>query len=164
MAFEYYTKAIELDPTEAVYYQNFGTTVYLFRKDVREYYNIDEQQVFNKALALYEQARKYDTNNFELAQDIAETYYGIQPTRTEAALTAWTNALALADTDMQREGVHLHLARFKLNADRFAEAHQELCYVTNSMYDELKKRLLGNLAKREKAAATNAAPAKVETK
>src|SRR5262249_34448923 len=30
-AFEYYAKAIELNPNEAVYYQNMATTVYLFR-------------------------------------------------------------------------------------------------------------------------------------
>src|ERR1051325_4288763 len=30
-AFEYYAKAIELEPTEPVYYQNFATTVFLFQ-------------------------------------------------------------------------------------------------------------------------------------
>jgi tetratricopeptide (TPR) repeat protein len=165
LAFEYYTRAIELDPTEAVYYQNFGTTIYLFRKDVREYYNIDEQQVFNKALALYQQARKYDSNNFELAQDVAETYYGIKPTRTEDALNAWTNVLNLATNEVEREGVYLHLARFKLNAGRFAESHQNLELVTNNVvYHDLKERLLHNLALREKEAATNSTPAKVEIK
>ena len=49
-AFAYYTEAIRLDPTEPVYYQNFATTVYLFRKDAREFYGISEQQVFDKAL------------------------------------------------------------------------------------------------------------------
>jgi len=36
-AFEYYAKAIELRPLEPVYYHNFGTTVYLFRKDAMEF-------------------------------------------------------------------------------------------------------------------------------
>jgi len=53
-AFSHYEKAIELDPKEPVYYHNFGTTVFLFRHDVMEYYGIkDEQQVFDKALVLY---------------------------------------------------------------------------------------------------------------
>ena len=34
-AFADYTEAIRLDPTEPVYYQNFATTVYLYRKDAR---------------------------------------------------------------------------------------------------------------------------------
>ncbi len=163
-AFEYYAKAIELDPTEAVYYQNLGTTVYLFRKDAREYYDIEEQQVFTKALALYQQARKFDPDNFALAQDVAQTYYGIRPVRTEEALIAWTNALKIATTDIEKEGVHLHLARFKLNADRFAEAHQHLDLVTNVLYTDLKNRLLRNLKEHEGKAATNNAPDKVEIK
>jgi tetratricopeptide (TPR) repeat protein len=57
-AFIYYAKAIELNPNEPVYYQNFATTVYLYRKDAREFYGITEQQVFDKALALYQQGHK----------------------------------------------------------------------------------------------------------
>ena len=34
-AFSFYEKAIELDPKEPVYYHNFGTTVFLFRKDAK---------------------------------------------------------------------------------------------------------------------------------
>jgi tetratricopeptide (TPR) repeat protein len=154
-AFEYYAKAIELDPKEPVYYQNMGTTVYLFRKDAKEFYNINEQQVFDKALALYNQAMKLDPQNFELAQDVAQTYYGIRPPRTEEALKAWTNCLNLAQAPLEREGVYLHLARWKLNAGRFAEAHQHLAMVTNPMYNDLKARLLRNLKKRENPDSTN---------
>jgi tetratricopeptide (TPR) repeat protein len=167
-AFEYYAKAIELDPTESVYYENLGTCVYLFRKDAKEYYNIDEQAVFNKALGLYQKAMQLDPTNFELAQDVAETYYGIKPTRTEDALNAWTNALKIADSDIEREGVYIHLARFKLNANRYEEARQNLTLVTNALYDTLKTRVLHNLAIREKefrdAQATNSTSLKTQTK
>jgi tetratricopeptide (TPR) repeat protein len=138
-AFEYYAKAIELNPSESVYYHNFGTTVYLFRKDAREYYGITEQQVFDKALELYAKAIKLDPTNFPLASDIAQTYYGIKPTRTEDALRSWTNALALARDEVEREGVYLHLARIKLHAERFDEARAHLNTVTNEMYMALKK-------------------------
>ena len=56
-----YAKAIELNPAEPVYYQNFATTVYLFRKDARAFYGINEQQVFDKALALYRKAMQIGT-------------------------------------------------------------------------------------------------------
>jgi tetratricopeptide (TPR) repeat protein len=176
-AFEYYEKAIELNPSEPVYYQNFGTTVFLFRKDAMEYYKIDEQKVFDKALALYEKGVKLDPTNFELAQDLAETYYGIKPTRTDDALNAWTNALKIADNEIEREGVYIHLARFKNDAGRFDEARKDLTVVTNVQYADLKNLLTRNIAKAElKArggdtntppatpAATNAAPAKAEIK
>ena len=158
-AFEYYAKAIELNPQEPVYYHNFGTTVYLFRKDAMESYAITEQQVYDKALELYSKALKLDPSNFPLASDVAQTYYGIKPLRTEDALKAWTNTLALAHDEMEREGVYLHLARIKLAAERFAEARAHLTAVTNDMYGVLKKRLTHNLDEQEaKAKGTNAPP------
>src|SRR5262249_20238460 len=41
-AFKCYAKAIELNPNEPVYYQNLATTVYLFRRDATNFYNITE--------------------------------------------------------------------------------------------------------------------------
>ena len=151
-AFEYYEKAIELNPFESVYYHNFGTTVYLFRKDAREYYKITEQEVFNKALELYAKAMKLDPTNFPLASDVAQTYYGIKPTHTDDALRAWTNALAIAHDEVEREGVYLHFARHKLHAERFEEARAHLKAVTNEMYTDLKKRLARNIEEQEKQA------------
>jgi tetratricopeptide (TPR) repeat protein len=161
-AFKYYEKAIELNPSEPVYLQNFATTVYLFRKDAREYYGITEQQVFDKALALYTQALKLDPTNFPLATDLAQSYYGIKPVRTEDALRAWTNALKIASDEVEREGVYVHLARFKFNAGRLDEARAQLTAVTNQTYAELKKRLLHNIEEKEKLASdTNQPPAAV---
>ena len=51
-AFDYYAKAIELAPDEPVYFQNFGTTVFLFRKDAMEHLTLGEQQVFDRAMEL----------------------------------------------------------------------------------------------------------------
>jgi tetratricopeptide (TPR) repeat protein len=159
-AFAYYARAIELNPVEPVYYQNLATTVYMFRKDAMEFYHINEQQVFDKALALYDKALKLDPNNFPLATDLAQSYYGIRPLRTNDALRAWTNALQIAHDEIEREGIYLHLARTKIAAARFNEARAHLAAVTNSMYDNLKRRLERNLAEKENPAPkTNTAPA-----
>ncbi len=164
-SFEYYAKAIELNPNEPVYYQNFATTVYLFRKDAMEFYSITEQQVFDKALGLYEKAFQLAPEDFNLATDLAQTYYGIKPTRTDDALKAWTNALAVAHDDVEREGVHVHFARFKWHAGRTNEARAHLNLVTNTLYGDLKRRLLRNLdAPAAPANSTNSPPAAVEQK
>jgi tetratricopeptide (TPR) repeat protein len=163
-AFEYYEKAIELDPTEPVYCHNLATTVFLFRKDATEYYHLTEQQVFDKAQGLYAKALQLDPTNFPLATDLAQSYYVIRPVRLEEALRAWTNALHLAHDDIEREGVYLHLARFKLNAGRFDEARAHLNAVTNGLYSELKKRLTRNLVEKEKMAQeTNHPPGAATT-
>jgi tetratricopeptide (TPR) repeat protein len=148
-AFVCYEKAIQLDPNEPVYYQNFGTTVYLYRKDVKEFYHINEQQVFDKALDLYAHATKLDPTNFLLASDVAMTYYGIKPLRTNNALMAWTNALQLARDETDREGVYLHFARIQLSVGHFTDAQARLDAVTNPMYNDLKNRLARNLNERE---------------
>lgn len=158
-SFEFYAKAIDLNPKEPVYYHNFGTTVYLFRKDAKEYYGINEQEVFDKALVLYSNAMRLDPTNFPLASDVAQTYYGIKPTRVEEALNAWTNALRLASDELEREGVYIHFARIKLHAGRFDEARAHLNTITNEHYATLKQRLTKNIAELEAAAkSTNAAP------
>lgn len=147
-AFEFYTRAIDLNPREPVYLHNFATTVYLFRKDAREHYGIDEQQVFDKAMDLYKRALALDPTNFPLASDVAQTYYGIKPPRTDEALGLWTNAFNIARDEIEREGVQIHFARVKLMAGRFDEARNHLALVTNEMYAELKRRVSRSLEER----------------
>ncbi len=151
-AFVDYARAIELDPSEPVYYRNLATTVYLFRKDAKEFYGLDEPQVFDKSLALYRKAMQLDPQNFLLATDYAESYYGIHPLRTNDALAAWTNALQAAHDDNERAGVGIHLARIKMAAGRFAEARCQLDDVTNAAFADARRRLERSIADREKDA------------
>jgi len=162
-AFEYYSKAIELKPNESLYYENFATTVYLFRRDATNYFKINEQQVFDKAMGLYRKAQELDPNNFVLASDIAQTYYGIilqkgvsaqtnQMTAqkwTKEALAAWRKAYDLARDDIERQGVLVHFARVELNAGMFEEARKNLQSVTNDMFKATKKNLLRKLEKQQ---------------
>ena len=145
-AFASYTEAIRLDPSEPVYYQNFATTVYLYRKDAREFYGINEQQVFDKALGLYQSAMKLAPSNLVFATDCAESYYGIRPLRTNDALVAWTNCLNLCQDETQREGVRLHLARVKIAAGFYDAAQAHLDAVTNAAFSDMVRRLEQSLA------------------
>jgi tetratricopeptide (TPR) repeat protein len=164
-AFEYYAKALQINPLEPVYYHNLGTTVFLFRTDAKEFYGIDEQQVFNKAFELYSNSMRLDPQNFPLASDVAQTWYGVHPFRVEEALKAWTNALSLAHDEIEREGVYIHFARVDIMDHRFAEARTILNNVTNEMYTDLKNRVARNLEERQKAAmSSNAVPVVSEKK
>jgi len=159
-AFACYEKAIELNPNEPVYHQNFATTVYLFRRDATNYFRITEQEVFDKAMALYRKALALDPENFPLATDLAQTYYGIKPPRIADAFLAWNDAMKLARDDIEREGVRIHLARWHQAAGDFEAARRELGFVTNQMYATTKSNILRTLERKQAAAATNAVPAK----
>ncbi len=147
-AFGHYERAIEIAPKESVYYHNFGTTVFLFRKDVREHYQITEEEVFDKALKLYEKALALDPKNFDLAEDIAQTYYGIRTqdvpsrmARPAAALKAWRYAETLAPSDFEKQGVFVHKARALIELMQFNDARQQLEQVNLPIYRELRDRV-----------------------
>jgi len=162
-AFACYEKAIQLDPKEPVYYDNFATTVYLFRKDAREYYHLTEQQVFDKAMGLYSVALKLDPTNFERATDLGMSYYGIKPFRTNDALAAWTNALSLAHDEIEREGIYIHFARVMGQIGQFEEAHKRLDAVTNQMYVDMKRRVARSVNDKEHPEqATNEPPQELD--
>jgi tetratricopeptide (TPR) repeat protein len=171
-SFEYYAKAIELNPTESTYYFNLATTVYLFRREATNYYNLTQQQVFEKAMGLYRKALELDPENFALATDYAQSYYGFKPTLTgkaeedrkitekhfNDAMAAWRAAFKLAKDDIERQGVLIHYARLQINADQFEAARTNLDAVSNEMYTTTKKNLLKKLENRIKD-NTNGAPA-----
>ncbi len=153
-AFAFYAKAIEISPREPIYYQNLATTVYLFRRDAAVYYGFTEQQVFDKALSLYRKALELSPGSFPVASDLAQTYYGILPFRLADAIAAWEEALKLADTDLDRQGVFIHFARLKIRAGDFQAASNHLAQVTLPQYDALKDRLFRSIAQRQATSPT----------
>ena len=151
-----------MNPKESTYVWNLATTTYLFRRDAMQYYKITETQVFDRSLDLYHRALKLDPNNFILAHDLAQSYYGIKPLRTAEALAAWNEALKLASDDVEREGIYLHLARVELNSGHFDQARTHLLVVTNQMHSTLRNRLMRNLTEKEKQpGATNSSAANI---
>lgn len=169
-AFACYARALALRPQEALYYQNYATTLFLFRHDARAYFGLTEAQVFAKALALYREARRLDPDNFVLATDLAQTYYPLMPKAppstpaerqalqpvVDDALAAWEDARKVASEETSRQGVRLHQARWQINAGRFEAARQSLAQVTNAGLASTVRNLSNKLAKLENPApATN---------
>jgi tetratricopeptide (TPR) repeat protein len=178
-AFAYYAQAIALDPTEPVYFQNFATTVYLFRRDATNFFKITEQEVFERAMQLYRKALELDPKNFLLATDYAQSYYGFKPAKSadaeanrqaerrhaDEALVAWQTAFKLAGDDIERQGVLIHFARIQINAGRLEEARQHLGGVTNSMFNATKQNLTKKLERLEaEAKEKSAGDGKAQTK
>jgi tetratricopeptide (TPR) repeat protein len=157
-AFACYERAIDLDPNEPLYYHNFAITVYLFRMDATNYYGITEQQVFDKAMGLYRKAFALDPQNFPLATDLAQSYYGIHPPRVADAFKAWNDAMKLAGDEIERQGIRLHLARWHKTAGDFDAARAELELVTNQIYATTKSNVLKTIVTAESRATNSVLP------
>ena len=157
--FQCYAKAIELDPTEPVYYRDYALSVFLYRRDARDHFHETEQQVFDRALELYGQALRLDPKNGPLALEIAECFYIIRPPRAAAALQAWQRVLALASTDRQRQQVYLNLARVEIAGEHFVSARKYLNLVKFPQLERIKGRVANTLAEREKGEVNTASTA-----
>jgi tetratricopeptide (TPR) repeat protein len=167
-AFPHYEEAIRLKPDEALYLHNFGTLLFLYRKEAARFYKSEEAAIFNRGIELYRKAIALDPKDFSLASDVAQTYYGVpRPTgkspeeaRAEeaslitTALQSWTNAYQLAPGDTEREGIRIHFARWNIRASRFDDARLHLAAVTNATYLPVKKGLEKELAARQSEATS----------
>lgn len=158
-AFEYFEKSLSLAPDVSTYSRNLGSAIISFRTNAMSYYNLSEQAVLEKGLKLLTAARQKENDDFPLATEIAQIYYGIQPPRPDDALKAWDAAMKLALDDVERDGVRMHLARVNIQAGRFAEASRQLGLIKYDGYADLKHKLEAQLTKAQSdAAQSNTAP------
>lgn len=159
-AMEFYERAIKLNPAEPVYRRNLASVVFLFRTDAREYYHLpDDQAVLWRSLEMYRDARRLEPEDCALASEVAQVYYFLKPRDPEApeaerkltdeSLKAWHEALALAGSDLVKEGVEIHMTRVCLNAGRLNEARKHLAKVTSPAYDMVRRAQEKRLARLE---------------
>jgi tetratricopeptide (TPR) repeat protein len=148
-AFEFFAKAIELNPSDPVYYWNFANATYVLRSQAAALYRISEQDVYAKVLALYGQSTRLDPTNLTYATDLAQTYYSIRPFPAGEALKSWHAALSKAHTPLEYEEIYVHLARVEMLGGNLARARDQLAAVTNAALSNLKSNLLRAIASRE---------------
>ena len=146
-----YEEAIRLNGSEAAYPHSLGTLMCLFPREAAAQLHCDETQVLAQAITHYQTALRLEPENFEYAQDLAETFYGQRPAKPDTeearkvlgkqALGAWTNALERATLNIQREGVYLHMARWHLRLKSEKSALECLQRVTNNALLDLRREL-----------------------
>lgn len=157
-AFEFFEKALELNPAEPVFYYNFANALYLLRTQGTTHYKLSEQEIYAKVLNLYSNSMRLDPTNLAYATDLAQTYYAMRPFRAEDALRAWNNALARAQTPLEREEAFVHLARVKMLVGNLDEARAQLSIVTNPALSTLKSNLTRAIESRSRPALQPTSP------
>ncbi len=146
-----YEEAVRLNASEAAYPHSLGTLICLFPREASAHYHCDDTQVLSNAVIQYQTAVRLAPENFEYAQDLAETFYGQRLPKPESeearqalgkqALEAWNQALKRATLNIQQEGVYLHMARWHLRLKSEKLAIDCLQRVTNSALLDLKREL-----------------------
>lgn len=135
-----FLNATRIMPHEPVYHQNLATGLFMYRKDAKEFFGVNEEQVFSMALREYRKARILDPENYELAKELALVHYGVRPFRAEEALTEWNHVLTLAqkNSGASLDEVYLNLGRVNFMAARYSEAQKWLLKVKAPEYEEMR--------------------------
>ncbi len=138
-----YLNAVRLMPHESTYHRNLATSLFMYRKDAKEFFGVDEAQVFSMSLREYRKARILEPENFELAKELALAHYAIRPFRAEEALAEWDRVLAMAETRSagEMEEIYLNLGRVNYMAARYAEAQKWLSKVRSPEHEDIRSIL-----------------------
>jgi tetratricopeptide (TPR) repeat protein len=159
-AFEYYAQAIELNPKEPVYYQNLAVAVYLYsgatlrrstpwmnRRCSRKRSSSIAKPCSStrKTLCSPPNTPRVSTACCPGAKSSAPSHAEKTRQITDRAIEAWQAALALAQDDLQRQGVLIHLARNRFLSGRYDEAAADLVPVTHEALQTIKSRIQRNI-------------------
>ncbi|MBC8244311.1 MAG: tetratricopeptide repeat protein [Verrucomicrobia bacterium] len=144
-ALRHFEKAGALAPMEPLYLRNLATLIFSYPGEAARYYLIDRAAVGAKSIGLFKKARALDPKNFTLAADAAMAQLGTQPFDAKAALAAWNDALAIAPSPVEAEGVRIHLARIHAHLGQADAARAQLAKVRETQYAELKAGILQKL-------------------
>ena len=138
-----YLNAVRLMPHEPTYHRNLATSLFMYRKDAKDFLNVTEEQVFSMALREYRKARILDPENHELAKELALMHYAIRPFRAEEALTEWHRVMILAEkiSQVDAEEAYLNIARVNYMAARYSEAQKWLLKVNCIEHSEIRNVL-----------------------
>jgi tetratricopeptide (TPR) repeat protein len=145
--------AVKLADHDAVNYENLATAVFTFRTDAQKYFALkNEQAVFDRSIELYRHALDLDPANFNLAVELADSYFMIKPLRSDDGIAAWNTALKIAATPEQRDEAHLNLARFHLKAGRLDLVRSDLDQMPAGANLQSRQSIIRSLVARETAA------------
>lgn len=152
-ALKLYDKAIELEPTEAIFRFNWATTCVMFRNESHAVYGWTKEEIFQRSLEQFRKARDLAPQNFELASTYAETFYMMPKPDWQEAYAAWKYCLNQPFNDSQRQLVYTHLARVSMRLGRYDEAKEWTSKLTNPGPGSLRPLLERRIAEGSKAAS-----------
>lgn len=129
-AFAFFDRARQLEPNRAVYHYNWASAVFAYRKDAKEVYGWNVDEITTQSLEAFRKARDLEPHDFTYANAYAEMFYFTPEADWEAAYDAWQFCLKQNLTEPVRQRIYARLARVCMHLKRFDEAAEWLRKIT----------------------------------
>ncbi|HWL16154.1 MAG TPA: hypothetical protein VNR00_11150 [Opitutus sp.] len=144
-AVSYFTAAIKLAPDEPLYHYQLGTLLYEARDDFLKSGEWKQDAIDRAIHQAFKRAAELAPDRIEFTYRYAESLYDLDPPDWDAAMTAWRDLEAKAQTEVERETMRLHQANVLLKQGRAAEAKEMLASVTDEALQKPKEKLVAQL-------------------
>ena len=142
-AFDYFSRAVQCDPANAIYRTNVANVAFMFRHKLA----ISEERAFEVARQEFAEASRLAPASEEYARAYAEVFYALPQPDWTRALAAWERFHALT---RDKEFALVNLARVHMKLGNSAAARACLCKVESPDYQRVKSKLLDRIGARSR--------------
>jgi tetratricopeptide (TPR) repeat protein len=145
-ALRLHQQAYELDTNNPVFHYNWATTCILYRKDARDVYGWDTDEIFRHSLEQFRIARDLAPREFEYARAYAESFFMMKDPDWREAHAAWAFCLGQPLQPREQQGVYGQLARVCLHQAHYDEARQWITKLDAPDFQPMRRALERKLA------------------
>lgn len=133
-AFNWFTRAVEVEPNNPLYHFNLANVAFVFRHDLEK----GDENAFALAHHHFAEASRLAPADAEYARAYAEVFYSIPNPDWSAALAAWNR---FREVTTNKDFALLNLARVHMKLGQKDQARACLAEVKGSEFGKLKARL-----------------------
>ena len=148
----FFTRAVASDPGDSAGHFALANLWFLFRHELLDPPQADEETLLSGALAHFSEAARLAPQNLEYARAYAETFYSLPKPDWPRALEAWGQVQRLMP---EKDFALCHLARVYLKMRHFDASLESLSKIQNPDYQQLKSRLQTQIEAAQSSASGN---------
>ncbi|OYV45994.1 MAG: hypothetical protein B7X06_03935 [Verrucomicrobia bacterium 21-51-4] len=153
-AFSAITRAIELEPSIAIYYYQLGELLYVYQKEFIQDSKWNIEYWDSQMLGAFEKAYTLDPKNQTLELRYAQSFFDLEIPRWPEALAAWSTIEKKTPVGAQQEYVFTQKARVLIELNRYQEAKKYLDRVWRPELEHNRQILLKRISEADPRAGT----------
>lgn len=145
LALVYFLKAIELEPSVALYHYQLGELLHHFKKSFVANRIFIPEKLDNEMLNAFYKAGQLDSAAWIYKVRYAEAFFDIDTPRWEEALSLWKNLESSTPSIWEKEFVLLNQARILIELKKFEQAKERLAKVFSPNLEKSRRQLLASI-------------------